>query len=459
MTEAGDRSRRLRWVLVALLAAHVGLLAWGIFDPEASLRFDRTGRRIASARMLVGAAGPAEVAEVLRTRGAPGDYAWQAVVLGPTGESLAALQIVQLLLAGLSIFAVHRIAGTLAAGLGLRAASEIAWLAAVLYAAIPIDFAIPHFLASEAFFNPLLVFGVAALVRYGAGRAGLGSIAGAGLCFGLAAVTRPEGLPWLLVMFGIAVPLVWSRVRTRVRAQAALHLATLALLTFVPIGLYLGLATSEPVRLERASLSLEWELANRAQRVLAPADADEVAVIEAKPAAAFVRAALERPGAFTREWALQVGKLLVLPDNLDLFRYLGAYAYTGKRSDWVHEYGVVGTARRVFEEMPGLASWLALTVLLWLAVLWLAARGAADMLRRTRGSERLLVLLLLSLPVVWTGLRVLTQGESRKRSPVDFAIAIFAAFGAMRTRYASRRPTTCKASEDAPTRGERGGTS
>ena len=49
------------------------------------------------------------------------------------------------------------------------------------------------------------------------------------------------------------------------------------------------------------------------------------------------------------------------------------------------------------------------------------------------------LVLLLSLPVVWTLLRVLTQGESRKRSPVDFAITIFAAIGWLRARYTGPR--------------------
>ena len=435
MTARGDCwARRARWVLVAIFAAHVGFLAVGVADPEASLRFDRTGKRLASAEMLLQASDPAELGEILRTRGAPGDYAWHAIVLGLTGGSLIAVQIVQLLLAALSLFAVYRIV------MALDGRREAALLAVMLYAAIPIDFMIPHFLASEGFFNPLLVLGFAALVRYATAAPDLRTLAAAGAAFGLAVLTRPESLPWLLVMLGFAAALSLRVARGR----APLHLATLALLSFAGVAAFLLLAASEPVRLDHASLTLEWELANRASRVVTAAGGDSSG-IEAAPVAAFGRALLEHPLHFAREAALQVGKLLALPDNLDAFRYLDFYEYTGKRSEWVHELGVIGAAQRSFEEMPGLSLWLFASIALWLCVGLVALRGAVDLVRRSVGVQRLLALLLLSLPVVWTLLRILTQGESRKRSPVDFAIAIFAAIGFMRSRGLADARSAAKA--------------
>jgi 4-amino-4-deoxy-L-arabinose transferase-like glycosyltransferase len=424
---AQDATGRLRWVLAAILAGHLALLAFGIADPDASLRFDRTGRRSTSARMLLESADSGSALQVLRSRGAPGDYAWHAAVLGPSGGSLPAVQIVQLLLAGLSLVAVYRIVRV------LDGRPKAAWLAVVIYAAIPIDFMVPHFLASEAFFNPLWVLGTAAVVHYATARPDLRTIGLAGAAFGLGVLTRTEGLPWLIVMFALTTAIVIRVARPRTVA----HLGLLAALCFGGVGVHLAMSPTEPVRLDHATLSVGWELANRAHRVIAAAGGD-VAGIEAEPVAAFARAVLEHPLAFAREWALQAGKLLALPDNLDLPRYLGAYEYTGRRSEWVHDLGVVGAVRRVFSEMPGLATWLCATVLLWLGVLGLAVRGAVDVLRRSAGVERLLYLLLLSLPFVWVLLRVLAQGESRKRSPVDFAIAIFAALGWMRARYTPR---------------------
>ncbi len=427
MTEPAAPPRFVRWVLGAVLLAHLGFLAWGAADPEASLRFDRTGRRLTSARLLADATGPAEAASILRTRGAPGDYAWHAAVLAPTGESLLAVQVVQLVLWALSLAALFAIVRELD---GRR---EAAWLAVAIYALIPIDFAIPHYLASEAFFNPLLVFGVLGLVRYALGGLRLATLAWTGLAFGLAALTRTEGLPWMLVMWVVAAVVTLREAPRR----AALHLSLLAALTFAPVSLHLAVTPSLPVDLDRAALSLSWELANRAQRVI-EAGGGDTSRIEAEPLAAFLRAGLDHPGAFVREWALQAGKLLALPDNLDLFRYLGAYEYTGRRSEWVHELGVVGAARRSFEEMPVLSAWLVASILAWMGVAAFALRGAAVVLRDSRGARWLLYVLLLALPLVWTALRVLAQGESRKRSPVDFAIAIFAALGAMeswRARY------------------------
>lgn len=419
-------SRWLLGVLVAIAAVHLALLAWAFVEPDASLRFDRTGRRLGSARMLVESVAAGDggaVAEVLRSRGAPGDYAWHALVLGPTGGSRVAVQVVQLLLAGLSLAAVYRIA------LAVDGRREAAWLAVVVYAAIPIDLMVPHFLASEAFFNPLMVLGCAALARYATVAPDLPSVAAAGGAFGLAALTRPEGLPWLGVMVVLAALLA----RRRAPGRAALHVGVLCLLTFGGAGFYLALARAEPVRLDHASLSLQWELANRASRVLGAAGAD-TSGIEAAPVASFLGAAIGHPVTFAREFALQAGKLLALPDNLDAFRYLGLYEYTGHRSDWVHELGVLGAVRRSFDELPLLTTWLLASTVAWLCVGVLALRGALRAWARSAGARRLLVWLLLSLPVVWTALRVLTQGESRKRSPVDFAIAVFAAVGMLRAR-------------------------
>lgn len=422
--------RWLPWMLIVICVAHLALLAVAISDPEATLRFDRTGKRITSARLLLEAKGLAEVGPVLLTRGAPGDYVWHTLVLASTGQSLVAVQLVQLLLAALSLVAVHGIA------LALDGRREVALLATVLYAAIPIDFILPHFLASEAFFNPLLLFGVAALVRYATRAPDLRTIAAAGVAFGLAALTRPEALPWLIVMLAFAAALAMRVAREHV----LLHTAVLGILTFAGVSIWLALTPSEPVALDRASLTLEWELANRANRVLSAAGGNTVG-IEAAPLAAFCRSLVEHPLAFTREFVLQAGKLLALPDNLDTFRYLGFYEYTGRRAEWLHTLGVLGAAQRAFAEMPGLATWLVVTIVVWLAIGVIALRGAAELLRRSEGVERTLSLLLLSLPVIWTLLRVLTQGESRKRSPVDFAITIFAAIGWLRARYTGPRPS------------------
>lgn len=414
------RARRLGLALLVVAGiVHGGLFVAGLFDSEASLRFDRTGQRMGSVRRLLGPEGATRW-QVLRTRGVPGDYAWHALALAATGGALPGVVLLQLVLAGLAIYGVYRI------GVRLDGRPGVALLAAGLYAVIPIDLAIPHFMASESFCNPLLVLGFAALVRYATGPPTLAAMGGAGTAFGLAALTRTESLPWLFVMTGFAAAIALRRVP----ARAGLHVGVLVLLTFGGVALWLAAAPSRPVDLDHASVSLSWELANRASRVIVAAGGDPRGVASA-PLHSFLKAAVQHPVAFLREFALQAGKLLALPDNLDTFRFLGLYEYTGERADWVHELGVLGAARRVFGEMPWLASWLVASIGVWLGVLACSLRGAVRALRSSAGDARLVWWLLLSLPVVWTVLRVLTQGESRKRSPVDFAIALLAALGAM----------------------------
>ena len=93
------------------------------------------------------------------------------------------------------------------------------------------------------------------------------------------------------------------------------------------------------------------------------------------------------------------------------------------------ELGVVGAARALFSESPILMTWLSLSVGAF-AVFWcFVLRGAVETWRASDAGARLAVWLLVSLPVVWVALRVFTQGEARKRSPIDFALAVFAGIG------------------------------
>lgn len=410
--------------LVGLAGLHLALWLHGLTDPDAWLRFDRAAPRIDDARALLGAAGAAGPAS-----GAPPlDYAWHALLLAVWGGWAPGVVLAQLALAVGAGLAIHRMARL------LGESERVGWLAALLHASIPIDFAIPHFAAAEAIANPLLVFGALFLVRYGVtGGRGV-DLAASGALLGLAVATRPELAAWLPPLV-VLLGLVAHRVAP---SRGAAHLALfVALLASAPL---LSSALRAPAPAEGPPLvSAEYELVKRARAVSRAAGQPvTTAELAERPVAGYLAQALEHPAVFLREWGLHAAKLVALPDNLDTFRLLGLYEYTGRRADLVHDRGLLGAARVLTAEMPVLFGWLLGSIALF-AVFWLLAlRGGVELARGRRGVEGLLWLALVSLPAVTVLTRALTQGESRKRAPVDFVLALLAAVGWTAWRSARR---------------------
>ena len=122
-------------------------------------------------------------------------------------------------------------------------------------------------------------------------------------------------------------------------------------------------------------------------------------------------------------------KFVLLPDNLDVLAYLGAFRRTGTRAGLVHEKGWTGALRVVFREMPGpvlcLLAGMFLFGIFWVLVVY----GAWRALRCTTGVVRRTWLLLLSLPAAYLLARCVEEGSARKRSPVDFVLVLCAARG------------------------------
>ena len=422
-------SSRSPLILIGVIfAAHVALFAFVIGEPDAMLEFDRGVSRLSGAQAVATAGSVSELVLVTGPRATVGDYAWHGLVLRLFGGWLPGIQLVQLALLALSMLALYSMVGDLGGNRSAR------WTAVLLYGLIPIDFIVPHMLASEAIFNPLVIFGCFFLVRYGLRRRSAGELAMAGAAFSLAAVTRPELLAWLPVMFAILATIA-ARLAPK---RALVHLALLLAVTCSLPALWLTFraATTGEISYGGSRQTLAFELEHRRRSIETQADVHEgdiaePAVDESLGSALhdYIATSAAHPLISGREWLLHTGKLLFLPDNLDVFRYLGVYRFTGQRSALVHSHGVVGAARALFEEMPGLMTWLLVTIALFLVVWLYAVRGVMFALRRSDLALRLVALLLLSLPVVYVALRVLTQGESRKRSPVDFVLAAFAALG------------------------------
>jgi hypothetical protein len=440
--EAPSRGFAIALLLIGI--AHLALFVFGIVRPEAPLRFDRAVHRLASVEAFANAGSVGERLSLLSSLGPPGDYLWQAWLWMLGGGSMTLLMIVQLGLSAFSLVAVHRIA------LLLDGRPAVARVAVVVYALIPIDFMVPHFLGSEAFANPLLVFALYALVRYVKLGTSLSDLVATSVLLALAAFTRPELIPWL----PLPVALVFVRARADRGGVAFAHAGLLAaLLCGVALGSVLHTrAPAAGERLTPRNDALGYEMKQRADQVEAvAADGGVHLVADDSPGASLLRVAAAHPLIFVREWALHTVKLLALPDNLDLFRYLGLYEYTGERAGLVHSKGILGAVVSIFREMPLLMTWMLAATLMWLGVWGLIAAGLFEAMARSDRWTKLCWIVLLALPMVAVLTRVITQGESRKRSLFDAALALFAAVGALALaeRWRARRFAASRARPSA----------
>ncbi len=425
-TETRGIARLPFWILFGIVLCHTFLFWFGLARPKALLQFDRAAYRLQVAQQFASASDVVEITRTMFEHAPPGDFVWHGVVLWATGGWVPAIVLVQLGIFVLALYRVHGIGGLIGLPTPFR------WLAVLFYSGIPIDFMIPHFVASEAFFNPLIVFGTFHCARYALGSARGLDLFYAGLCFSSAALTRPEVLPWIPVAAVVMALIVNQRQRVAARIQK--HVALFLVFTALgPISWLLFQARAGfPAGFGRGALSIAAEVSRRAETIegVPPATSSETEASASESVLRLARAAVGHPRAFVREWFLHAAKLMALPDNLDLFRYLGLFEMTGKRAELVHTAGLFGAMRVLFAEMPLLMTWLVLTML-GFAVFWgLVGAGTVIALRRSTRVHRLVLVLMLSLPFTYLGLRAISQGESRKRSPIDFSLALLAAVGA-----------------------------
>jgi 4-amino-4-deoxy-L-arabinose transferase-like glycosyltransferase len=433
-----DMARVAAWILATVALAHVVLLVYGALHPADILLFDRTYERESAARALLAARSPAAALDVLARRGTPGDYAWHAALLGMLGGWLPGVPLLQLGLLALTMLALYHIA------MAVDGRPRVAWTAVGLYALLPEDFIVPHFLASEAVFTPLLVLATGLLVRYAMRSSAARHLAGAGVLFGLAALTRPIVVGWLPFM--LAGTTLVARRQGRRRAWA--HVTLLAACTCAAPLLWMSfvsartgsLGYSESHHDLGSTLGIRVAEVRRTGAARKPAAAlpsagtrsDSAGSSGSQPeatASEFLRVAREEPRAFARAWLFHTIKFVVLPDNLDVLVYLGAFERTGNRANLVHDIGWFGALQRLWREMPGpvtcLLAGMTLFSCFWVLVVW----GALATLRGSAGVHRWICGLLVSLPACFLLARVVEEGSARKRSPVDFVLVLFAALG------------------------------
>src|SRR5882672_7719318 len=245
------------WLLAGLLPAlHALMFGYDLQHPDRFLNADRaiTRMRVIEGFEQVLRDGGDSVS-YLTGHGIIGDWLPQAI-LHLCGGQFAVIAV-QVLLALLSILWVRDI------GLRLGLSAPTACAAALLYGLLPHTLVLPHQLASEAIFVPLVVGSFALFARAAETR----GFAGAGALLGAATLVRPVTLLWPLLCapFTPATP----------RARLTYLLAALGpLLLWM---LFIFGATGE-FSMGRSSYDLDHNLYLRAQLIAGTLPASERSV-------------------------------------------------------------------------------------------------------------------------------------------------------------------------------------
>lgn len=454
----GGRRSLSAWLLACLalfVVAHGTLLVYDIGNPEAVYGGDRGDKRANKIYVFLdipelrkvssptwssipaqpfGATVPTmSTAEKLLNLGPPGDYLAHALPYRIGGPY--AVILVQLALALIAVVCVFRL------GVHLGLSEAYAFCATALYILLPGSLYQPHQLVTEGLFNPLLAIATYLLVRTVDEPLRWRMYLTALLALAVAMEIRTQLLPYPFVLAAIFV--CWQRHRW-VRLVVPMFIVCFA----IPVAWAIFVA-SEPADLvtEQTELSplrnLSGIVARMAIRGGFPFDRAAYPG-EQIPIPEFLGYVVRYPIAFLEAKLTDIVEVVFNPGITGFGRYLGIDLFTFRtesgRLFWSQvkwNAGVFGVIRELWHQdlafvVPFLAACAA-----WLLILVVALVGAWRMLRdRQIGAATKAILISL----VLYNLAIVQVGEITRvthRSPVEFIIAIWFAFGLRRLLHRS----------------------
>jgi hypothetical protein len=454
---AEDNERGKRWLyglLLCFAAVHGLLLILDARYPNAFLRGDRAGVRMAAFEALSRLSDWQAIVAYLGTHGNIGDYAPQALIYLVGGKfTLVISQVCLTLLSGICVFQLAR-----RCELSVRASC----LATALYLGSPHSLVLPHQLCTEALFVPFVVISTWATVE-AVRRRNRVVLSCSGLLLGISALIRPIALLWpLAVVFGLR--------RYSPRAGPAVFAAA----AYVPILLWMVFVWHETGTpgMGESGHSLAWNLYGRVEAIAATLPPDEARAIttrylqqrNAVTTLNYFSFATHYPLPFliyaVRDAGVFLFKSGVERITVDYFasdqqvKILQTRNGSGWRQYW-DTHGALAAMRYGWQVLGITLLISALAAAVQVGLILVAVVGAVQVvgvIRHHTESEasRLAGFLVLLAPIYFLVFSQVTDAtQSRHRAPAEFALAILAAYGVRRALAAWRARTTRLQSQTA----------
>lgn len=409
-------------LLIGIAVLHVALLVRGVIEPSAILNHDRGTLRLHMAERLLDAFRDGHVMATLGRQTVIGDYLPHTFMLVLVGEWLPGVPFLQLAIHVWSLRELFRLATRLG-GTGAQA-----WWTVAAYALIPVDLCVPHGMASESVFLPLVI----ASMRQAADAAFAPTPSArhrgawmAGLWSGLATLCRPEWqLPALAVLLAFAV--YAARSGWRSVAAAVLRFCT-PFAVVIAAWLVTYHAASGRWGFGGDGADLRATVAVRVSEIVRYSGKPLLPGEDPSGMQTWVAHSLGSPVTSLRVALSHIAKFVALPENLDIAAYFGLYERTGVRSVRLEALGFWGAMRATVEEMPLLTTWLVAEIAIFLWFWTLVLRGSA-LIWREQTKTRLFHVALWSIVLVYVAERFLMEGGSRKRTPIDMILALAAGY-------------------------------
>ena len=184
-------------IISIAIALHTLLFLFNYFiHPETFLTADRAKTRLGTVLDFLSQPLQYEaIAAFLTRKGIPGDYVFQAMIMGIGGQyGLVIFQIILAILAYVCLYSIAKL---------FFQRERLAFFVTLIYMLLSHSLAFPHQLITEAIFNPLLIFSFYFLAKYLFDAPSLSNLIASACFIGVSALIRPISVLYPFVIFSI----------------------------------------------------------------------------------------------------------------------------------------------------------------------------------------------------------------------------------------------------------------
>ena len=430
-------------VFLYALLIHAFMLIFDWLHPDVFLLGDRSIIRLYTLEGLINVMDKPDIlANYISGHGIVGDYFFQGIIYKVIGQY--GLIVFQLLLNFAAIYALFRLT------FFLTRSNLVAFVSAILFIHLPHFLVFPHMLVSEAFFNPLLILSFWTLSLYVMKPERLRIIVLSGMLLGIATLIRPITALWPFIVIGAL--LITNRF-------SAKHLIPCSIYTFAavaPLILWMCFIFSQTghFSMGESNHDAKHNLFNRVDRINRSLPASEQQSVyndylskdplqgNILSLSEYLRFGSEYPVHFAKYLSKDLisfsFKSGINRLTLDYFSYKNKSreAIQNPKSGYRHIWdtqGFIAALKFVLARAP-LITIITLTGSVIYALFFMfALKGAVHIWIRKkllRTEQNVLLILIGLFPIyVFTVSQIVDAMQSRHRSPAEFAICIFAAFG------------------------------